>query len=147
MIQRVQSLFLLLVTVCSVCLLVFPFISYQNLFNTFTLHDFKKPYCGAWYYMAEALNYLILIISFVCIFLFKKRMMQFRVANILAFLNVLLLSVLMFAPVANIDDFLGGAKNTLWPSYLPIPSMAFAFVAGVFIKKDENLVRSADRIR
>jgi len=147
MIQRVQSILLLGVTIFSVCLLVFPFISYENLFNSFTLRAFKQPYCGFWYYTAEVLNALILSMSFICIFLFKKRMLQVRITNILVLLNVCLLAVLLFTQTAIVEDFLGGPKHTLWPSYLPIVSLAFAFMAGKFIKKDENLVRSADRIR
>ena len=147
MIQRIQSLFLLVVVACSVCLLVFPFISYENLFNTFTLRAFKQPYCGAWYYVAEALNLLSMLAALICIFLFKKRMLQFRMTNVIALLNTALLAVLLFSKTAIIDDFLGGVRHTLWPSYLPTVAMVFAYLAGVFIKKDENLVRSADRIR
>jgi CDP-diglyceride synthetase len=107
----------------------------------------KQPYTGFWYDTAEILNLIILLLSFTCVFLFKKRMLQFRMANILAFLNVCLLAVLLFTQTALVDDFLGGTKHTLWPSYLPIIAMIFAYLAGVFIKKDENLVRSTDRIR
>jgi len=147
MIQRVQSIFLLVVVISSVCLFIFPFVAYENMYNVFTLHAVKQPYCGFWYYSAEALNLLIFILSFICIFLFKKRILQFKIANVIALLSVLLLGVLLFLEVVNIEKFLGGDKRILWPSYLPIVSMIFAYLAGRFIKKDENLVRSADRIR
>jgi hypothetical protein len=147
MIQRIQSIYLLLVTVASVLLLMFPFVAYENMFNTFTLHDIKKPYCGGWYYLAELLNLLILVFSLICIFLYKRRKIQFRLAYLLAFLNVLLLLVLLFTEVVTIEKFIGGDKRILWPSYLPIVSMIFAFLAGRAIQKDEELVRSADRIR
>jgi hypothetical protein len=147
MIQRVQSILLLLITVCSVCLLFLPFVSYENLFNTFTLRDFKKPYCGTWYYAAETLNFLVIGISFCTIFLFKKRMLQFKMANTTGLLSVCLQLILLIAPVANIEVFLSGAKHILWPSYLPVASIILSFTAAAFIKKDENLVRSADRIR
>jgi hypothetical protein len=49
--------------------------------------------------------------------------------------------------VVTIEKFIGGDKRILWPSYLPIVSMIFAFLAGRAIQKDEELVRSADRIR
>ena len=35
----------------------------------------------------------------------------------------------------------------LFPTYLILVSIVAAFWAGIFIKKDEELVRSADRIR
>lgn len=147
MIQRVQSLLLLDVVIVSVLLLVFPFVSYENLLNTFTLREFNQPFCGAWYYVAEALNLSILVLALVTIFLYRSRMLQFRLANLIAILSAGLLAVLLFADVVKVEEFLGGTKVILWPSYLPVISMFSAFAAGVFIKKDEKLVRSADRIR
>jgi hypothetical protein len=147
MIQRVQTLFLLVVVAASICLMVFPFVSYENLFNKFTISTFNKVYSGTWHYIAGSLNIVILALSVICIFLFKKRTLQFKIANLLALLNVLLLVVLLFTNLIVVEAFLGGEKHVLWPSYLPIASMFCAFLAGIFIKKDEKLVRSADRIR
>ena len=147
MIQRVQTLFLLVAVASSVCMMLFPFVSYENLFNVFTLKVYNQPFCGTWYYVAEALNALVFILSLVCIFLYKKRMLQIKIANLLALLSAGLLAVLLFTDVVKVESFLGGQKNVLWPSYLPIAGMFSAFLAGLFIKKDEKLVRSADRIR
>jgi len=147
MIQRVQSILLLDVVIVSVLLLIFPFVRYENLFNEFTLRVYNQPFCGTWYYVAEGLNLLILVLALVCIFMYKKRMLQFKIANLIALLSAALLAVLLFTDVVIVESFLGGNKKVLWPSYLPIVSMFSAFGAGIFIKKDEKLVRSADRIR
>ncbi|HWY38567.1 MAG TPA: DUF4293 domain-containing protein [Bacteroidia bacterium] len=147
MIQRVQSIFLLVVIAVSAGLILLPFVSYENLFNTFTLTAFNKIYSSTWHYVAGSLNLLILVLSCICLFLFKKRMLQFKLANLLALLNVFLLAILLFANLIVVEEFLSGKKHTLWPSYLPVVSMICAYLAGIFIKKDENLVRSADRIR
>lgn len=147
MIQRIQSVLLLDVVIVSVLLLIFPFVKYENLFNEFTLRVYNQPFCGTWYYLAEVLNLSILILALVTIFMFKKRMLQFKLANLIALLSAGLLAVLLFTDVVFVESFLGGEKKVLWPSYLPIVSMFSAFAAGIFIKKDEKLVRSADRIR
>jgi len=147
MIQRVQSILLLDVVIVSVLLLIFPFVKYENLFNEFTLRVYNQPFCGTWYYVAEALNLLILVLALGCIFIYKKRILQFKIANLIALLSAGLLAVLLFTDVVLVESFLGGEKKVLWPSYLPIVSMFSAFTAGIFIKKDEKLVRSADRIR
>ncbi len=147
MIQRIQSVLLLDVVIVSILLLVFPFVKYENLFNEFTLRVVNQPFCGTWYYVAEALNALILILALATIFLFKNRPLQFKLANLIALLSAGLLAVLLFTDVVKVESFLGGEKQVQWPSYLPIVAMFSAFVAGMFIKKDENLVRSADRIR
>lgn len=147
MIQRIQTLLLLVVVVVSVLLLFFPFVRYENLLNTFTLKEFNQPFCGTWYYVAEALNLLTLVLALVSIFLYRNRILQARLANLIALLSAGLLAVLLFTDVVIVEDFLGGEKKILWPAYLPILSMFAAFAAGICIKRDENLVRSADRIR
>jgi hypothetical protein len=147
MIQRIQSVLLLDVVIVSVLLLIFPFVRYENLLNEFTLRVYNQPFCGTWYYLAEALNAAVLVLALVAIFLYKNRMLQFKIANLVALLSAGLLVVLLFTDVVVVEPFLGGAKQVLWPSYLPIVSMFSAFLAGIFIKKDEKLVRSADRIR
>jgi hypothetical protein len=147
MIQRVQTIFLLVVVVIAVCLMIFPFVSYEFLFNRFTISAFNKGWSTSWHYAGGVLNIIILILSIICIFLFKKRMLQFKIANLLALLNVFLLVILLFTDLIKADEIISGKKQVLWPSYLPIISMFCAFLAGIFIKKDENLVRSADRIR
>jgi surface polysaccharide O-acyltransferase-like enzyme len=147
MIQRVQSILLLDVVIISILLLFFPFVSYENLLNTFTLKVVNQPFCGTWYYLAEALNAIILILALATIFLFKNRPLQMKLANLLALLSAALLAVLLFTDVVKVEAFLGGNKHVEWPSYLPIISMFSSFMAGVFIRKDEKLVRSADRIR
>jgi hypothetical protein len=147
MIQRIQSVLLLDVVIVSVLLMVFPFVSYENLFNTFTLKEYNQPFCGTWYYVAEALNILILVLALVAIFMFRNRPLQAKMANVIALLSAGLLAVLLFTDVVKVESFLGGNKRVEWPSYLPLVSMFSSFIAGIFIKKDENLVRSADRIR
>lgn len=147
MIQRIQSILLLDVVIVSVLLLFFPFVSYEHLYNTFTLKTYNQPFCGTWYYAAEALNMVILILALVTIFMFKNRPLQMKLANGVALLSAVLLAVLFFTNVVKVESYLGDNKQMLWPAYLPIISMFSAFVAGIFIKKDENLVRSADRIR
>jgi len=147
MIQRIQTIFLLDVVIVSVLMLFFPFTRYENLFNVFTLKVYNQPFCSTWYYVAEALNLLVLILAVVCVFMFKNRTLQFRVSNLIAILSAGLLAVLLFTDVVKVESFLGGEKQILWPSYLPLFSMFSAFLAGIFIRKDEKLVRSADRIR
>lgn len=147
MIQRIQSILLLDVVIVSVLLLFFPFVSYENLYNTFTLKVYNQPFCGTWYYVAEALNIIILVLALATIFMYKNRPRQIKLANLLALLSAALFAVLLFTDVVKVEAFLGGNKHVLWPGYLPIVSMFSAFIAGIFIKKDENLVRSADRIR
>lgn len=147
MIQRVQTLFLMAVIAVSVCLTLFPFVNYANLFNRFTIGSFSGHWSTMWHYFAGGLNYIIMALSLMCIVLFRNRTLQFALANIIALLSLALLVMLLFADLIKVEEFLSGDKQILWPSYLPVISVVCAFLAGVFIKKDDNLVRSADRIR
>ncbi|MGZ3861612.1 MAG: DUF4293 domain-containing protein [Bacteroidia bacterium] len=147
MIQRIQTLFLMVVVAVSVCLVLFPFVNYPNLFNRFTIGSFSGHWSTTWHYLAGGLNYMSMALSLICMFLFRNRMLQFRLANIIAVFNLALLMILLFADLIKVEEFLSGDKQILWPSYLPAISVACAFLAGRFIRKDEELVRSADRIR
>ncbi|MFL5752166.1 MAG: DUF4293 domain-containing protein, partial [Bacteroidia bacterium] len=93
-----------------------------------------------------ALNILIPVISLITIFQFKNRPRQARMARVLMLLSAFLLTAML-----TMEFFKGEKaiweKTYLWPSFLPIISTISAFLAARFIKKDEELVRSADRIR
>src|SRR4051812_20758242 len=106
MIQRVQSIFLLIVVAVAVWLLLFPFVSYENLFNVFTISAFNKVYSGAWHYIAGVVNILILVLAVICLFLYKRRPLQIKIANLLALLNLFLLCILLFASPIVVEEFL-----------------------------------------
>ncbi len=137
MIQRVQSLFLIVVILCGVCLYAFPFWVGEN---SITRH-LRNPTS-----VTAAVNLLSLLLAVVCLFFYKNRKLQIKLSYLIAVINILLaLVLLVFTTRVFKDDFENGHR--LWPSYLPIIATIAAFMASRYIKKDEELVRSADRIR
>lgn len=96
-------------------------------------------------YIPMVLNFLVLSLSLITIFQFKKRPLQYKVSNLLALLNVFIIGLFFLLPYMK-EGFTGTVSFT-YGAFLPILSIVCSFFAAHFIKKDEQLVRSADRIR
>ncbi|MBI2280502.1 MAG: DUF4293 domain-containing protein [Bacteroidetes bacterium] len=157
MIQRIQSVFLALVFVLGIVLFISPvlsFISYENVFIMNAYHTInsvdntvvsKNIGIGA-------MQGLIAILALISIFLYKKRQLQIKLCKF----NILLVALQIAAIVMYIDV----AKGTISPDapndvligikygvIFPILSLIFLYLSIRFIKKDEDLIRSADRLR
>ncbi len=149
MLQRVQTLFLLAVLVLSVLLLFLPFQEINSDKDKFLLC--LMPGClnelvNSLIYFPIVINIFIIILSLVCIFLFKRRLMQIKISTGLA-----LLSILLFGSLFAFNFLREG--ETIFnfqfkpAAFLPLVNAALAIIAGRLIKNDDNLVKSADRIR
>ncbi len=99
------------------------------------------------------------ILLTVTLFSYRNRPRQLKLCTATFFLNILLLGLLFLGPdmlsvnLSNALD-LGLDKQTArkmvhyqWGSFFPFGSLIFINLASRFIKKDENLIRSADRLR
>ena len=94
----------------------------------------------------------ISLLALTTIFLYKKRQLQIKLCK----LNLLLVTIQIAALVLYIDvakegisptspnDVLIGVKLG---TFIPLISFILLYLATRFIKKDEDLVRSADRLR
>jgi len=76
--------------------------------------------------------------------LFHKRKKQIKVCGISAISALLCALVLIFIPLYNGQNYV---RNFNWPFYLLFPAVICFMIAIRHIKKDEELVRSANRIR
>lgn len=156
MIQRIQSVFLLVAAIVTVILLFIPIgdlytAEAQYTFTCFNVHLPDGKVIMSTLYIA-----LILIasacISLYAIFKYKDRMKQTRIVslNMLVFLVAIILMIWVF------PDFLFQRKGLLqegdifrfnyWIMVFVLPPVCM-FLANRFIRKDERLVRSADRLR
>ena len=137
MIQRIQSVFLLIVIVCGACLLLFPFVSYEGYPPLFLRNPVDITPIG---------NYLSILTAFLCLFMYKNRKLQIKLCHAIVFFNACLFLTILFLTNQLYDhDF--EKKTFLFSAYLPLAAIVAAFIASRYIKKDEELVRSADRIR
>ncbi len=144
MIQRIQTIFLLLAAIVSGGLTnVFylwnasydsDFTAYESLFNKSML---LKP--------IGVLFFISAILSFITIFLFKNRKLQFVINRINILLNFLLLGFIVYH-VLNLSGETTVSEKGIG-SFLPIISVFLLVFANRYIKKDEDLVKSVDRLR
>ncbi len=151
MIQRRQTLFLLELVFLAVALLFIP--SQHLRTGTIPANIYLVPInepgiqSTAGHMAAVALNFAGIIISFVTIFLYKKRGLQMKLSYVLAILWLVITAMIGFCPFAE-----GADKSTgLETNYFALAIGIFGIVAGIlaarFIKKDIELLKSADRIR
>ena len=149
MIQRKQTLFLVAVFIIGIVMLFVPFISMYsepNIIWTVTLLPvFAFSMLNSNIYFPIVLNFFVLIISIITIFQFKKRPLQYKLSNLVTLLNVFIIGLFFLVSFAK-DDFTGTISFSMG-AFLPIVSIVCSFLAAHFIKKDEQLVRNADRIR
>ena len=142
MIQRIQSLWLLLVAICA-------FVSYTLTLYIGKLADGSdKIFLVAGNIMLVIFIIAIGLLALISIFLFKNRKIQFRLSIFGIILSFLFLIVEYF----KVEEFIK-ANNIVSGSYqilallLPMMMIVFFILAARGIYKDEKLVKSLDRLR
>lgn len=157
MIQRIQSIFLALVFLLGMVLFVSPVLSFTSYENTYVMNAYHTINSMDNTIVSKnigigAMQGLVALLALVSVFLYKKRQLQIKLCK----LNILLVAIQIAAIVLYIDvakdaispnapnDVLIGIK---YGAIFPILSLTFLYLSIRFIKKDEDLVRSADRLR
>ena len=157
MIQRIQSLFLALV---AILMSAFLFVNIWNKSNISTqeevsLNAYSLNYTKAGVVILEnsvvwlaILAFIIIAFSIFSLFSFKKRMLQLQLGLVNAILIAALLGFIVYYSFKGNDLITNSEKGTFGPGLI-IPSVCLILnnLANRFIRKDENLVKSADRIR
>ena len=130
MIQRVQSLFFFFASICLIAI-VFYFPVLQNQDISFILtEDFP---------IVRLLLFLSSGLSIFAIFQFKNRKRQIFISAVTRFVISIAFFLLLFL-------YSEGNQFGLGAILLIVPFISL-IAANFFIKKDEKLVKSADRIR
>ena len=129
MIQRIQTLYILIVIILSFLMLILT-IDFSN--------DIKLNSLVKRFYVF----YFIPVIGILTLFLYKKRVIQSKMCLIMFGINVLLLISYGLKIYEGNSSFIN-----LVLIACSIIECILLFVARKAINKDENLVRSIDRIR
>jgi len=143
MIQRIQTVYLLLSSViCGGLIFVF------SLWENFE----KKVFAPELIFRTTILLKIIPVLFFlaaigalVTIFLFKNRKLQFAIGRLLILINLFLLGVLVYVSLTLPGEVSISEKGI--GMFLPIIAVLLIVLANKAIKKDEDLVKSADRLR
>lgn len=158
MIQRIQTIYLFLAIVALILMNFFPLATFLSdfLYLKFYFTGVKNMAPGGevplTFTMVSPLIIAVVAIAFLTVMAiaaYRNRVRQIQVTNIAMMLNILFVLAVFFVYVPLIKrrvsiepDFASGIGM-----YLPIVSLLFLILANRAIKRDENLVRSADRLR
>ena len=96
------------------------------------------------------LNLLFLlsgILSIIAIFIFQNRKLQFVLNRVSILINLILLGLFIFQFTKLPGASQEAMKGIQMSVFLPIISVILLVMANKAIQKDENLVKSVDRIR
>ncbi len=157
MIQRIQSIWLLATTITLLGLFIFPYVSFidlvglgKQIFVTGTYSSVNNEMTRESSSIAQAiLAALVAIFPLVIIFLYKNRKKQVLFI-VLEIVLIVLLGVWMFASADSVLDAISQriqAGNIGVGFFLLPVSIIFLAMAINGIRKDEKLIRSANRLR
>ena len=136
MIQRIQSVYLLIVVLLGAVLPFFlPVWSTEEGTSVFATDQF----------MIMTVFGASAILALITIFLYKKRKLQISLGRLNIILNFILLGFFVYWSLTLPGEMQISQKGI--GMFLPILSIVFLAMANKAIKKDEALVKSADRIR
>lgn len=158
MIQRIQSVYLLLVAVLTGLTTFFDLALFkleEEILYTYSIYAIVPQngdeiiIPGNWIPQIILLTAAFLLSIFI-LFKFKNRKLQLKLGSI----NYLLLATFIITTyfsvmnISKIIDLAEGFKTVYYIGfYLPIAAITFQFLANRAIKKDEELVRSVERLR
>jgi hypothetical protein len=155
MLQRIQSVYLALIVLIFGALFFMPFAqvvsaetTYQ--FNAFGIKMTDGSYLRTAYYVLAAVV-IVMIYNIVILAYFKNRVMQIKLAK----LNGIVLAMIIGLVVLSVDHMATGlliaeTEPTVeygLGTYLLFLPLILNYLAIKAIRKDEELVRSADRLR
>ena len=136
MIQRIQSVYMLLVVLLSGVLpLVLPLWKDNKGIEFFAKQDV----------LIAVAFYSIAALAFLAIMLFKQRKNQFVVNRLNMIFNLFLLGFFVYRSLNLSGEALVSEKGI--GMLIPVFSIVFLVLANRAIKKDEDLVKSVDRLR
>ncbi len=135
MIQRPQSIYLFLATLLNLAVFFTPIYS----------RAVQDPVYWIGLGLAGSLT-LAMILSFVAIFLYKNRVFQLKVVKFATYLQIIGLGA-AFGVLFSLGSLRVQLLNDALGVLLIILALLMFWLAGRGVKKDEELVKSMDRIR
>ena len=129
MLQRIQTVWIFLAILGA----IFLFVTGQD-FSVFGPTPFISVVCV-----------VLILFGFLSILSYKDRKRQILLNNISIFINALLLGLLAYW-LLNLSGGIQFPEKGIEPIF-PLISMISLLIANVFIKKDDRLVKSVDRLR
>ncbi len=155
MIQRVQSIWLLLAVITLICLAFLPLLTktvnggnygvYTSGIHTEIKVEDVEQYGVIFAIPTITFNIAAGLLCFAAIFFFKNRRLQ-KWIIVAANFTIILLAILCFYSARELPGGFSGTSLSAG-TFLPLVAVVFCLLAIRGIRKDEQLLRSADRLR
>ena len=158
MIQRIQTVYLILAALASALLFVFPLAYFYNeqegnyrlfIYGIRCMDPEPKVFFSTFFTLPLVIFVLVsLVFSVAAIFLYRNRPRQVRLCNFNVLANIIFLMVLFFFYIARIKSLTSTEPDYHYVGMiLPLVTIACLVLATRAINKDEALVKAADRLR
>lgn len=156
MLQRIQSVYLFLVVLFAVLFFFLPLglftpegvsAAIKLIGRNLAVENMQGDFAGLYRWALKGVSLLIIFLTFFTIFQFRSRLYQIKLCrfNILFHLVQLVIS---FFYLDHLKDSLAHQPFSYGPAiFFPLASLFLLLMAVRSIKRDEALVRAADRIR
>lgn len=155
MIQRIQSLYLLLAAIAAAVMFFFPLAVFYGDHN-FKMYVYQLSFfdpnpgldVGA-YFLLPILGMVVLIIflSILSLLNFKNRKRQLMMIKVNMAFTLIFLAGFFFGYMRLLEGFVGNAPEYQFASFMPVVIFLFLILANRGVQKDEKLIRSMDRLR
>jgi len=143
MIQRIQTLYLIIAALVSGGLINVVYLWIENDSLVYILDLFEST--SLLLKSIPALFLVSTVLSLIAIFLFKNRKLQFVINRLNILTNLFLLGVLLYYLLKLPGETVVSEKGI--GIFIPIVVVLLLVLANKAIHKDENLVKSVDRLR
>jgi hypothetical protein len=144
MIQRVQTIYLLLATLLSGgSIFLFNLWTTNEEIEFFVMDSFSSN--NTLLVVMAVLFIVSTVLTFVSVFQFKKRQLQFVLGRLAILTNFILLGILVYFS-QNLSGEITVSEKGIG-LLIPILTIVLVVMANKAIKKDEELVKSVDRLR
>ncbi|MDR2887237.1 MAG: DUF4293 domain-containing protein [Bacteroidales bacterium] len=150
MIQRIQSLYLLIISLLSLLLINGAYLTYTDtsgaVQSLYVIGLSRAVFqVAVTERIVEILVALIPLLAFTAIFLFSKRTVQMMLTKIVIALIVVFIGVTCYLLFVVIPS--DTSLNSWFKMLVPAVQLLLAVMAYSGIKRDDNLIKSYDRLR
>jgi len=155
MIQRIQTVLLFLAFASSLACFFFPVASFWGELYTIKLGalgiEEQFAYEAEWpnTIMMTVVMGLVGLLAFMTIFIYRRRPTQMKLIRFTMLLNIIYLAIIFFYYVPELEILTATTADYINEAgiYLSIVPLIFLLLALRFIRRDEKLVKAADRLR
>jgi hypothetical protein len=156
MIQRKQTVFLLLVILASAAGFFFPLAEFIGVKDSIVLFVQKahslvpdSTFNKNGYFSLPLLSAtgFVMLFSLITIFLYNNRKAQMQMIKVCVLVEVIFIGLFFFYYVNTLEKLTAGSVEYKTGVFMPLIALVFLILAYRGVLQDEKLIRSADRLR